>query len=466
MSIQHNRIKVADLEKNQPNKILITNINGEIEFTEVGSIQIDRYNALDYTASGKALDARQGKILNDTKVDKVAGERLINTAEINKISSLTNVTTIVKSIFSTALVSQNLAGFVNYINGLNPNLTVGANEIVKYTIAETGRIYELNLRGRSFGAGQSPINDSDVTEITEFLNKDIKLTNYPLTRNDGQLSTNKVLSTDASGNLKLYSLPTFSVYPAPFLRDVSPISILPNSTQNLTFEGAFFTPDMTLLIVGQTVNYITFITDNLIKVNVTTGSAQGNFDVILNNGRIATFTDAILIVLGTVYNSIESEWVNKTNIDVSEIGSAKCIADNLNASAKWTRIIDVNKNFSIRFNLPLSPMSNSNIDSFIAFNDIVTGENKFYFEDYGRGEGDLNRIYYGINGRQIGYFTTDRSKFFELKKIGNIVTASYHNADILISTVSNTTTFSNNLEVAVYLKNSDVSQLKYIELAI
>lgn len=354
MNTNHNRIKVSDLETNQSNKILTTNSEGEIEFSEINNIKVDSYNGLDYSQEGKALDARQGKILNDKKIDKALGTS----------------------------------------------------------------------------------------------------------------NANKLLGTDENGNLKLYSLPTFSAYPAPFLRDVSPISILPNSTQNLTFEGAFFTPDMTLIIVGQTVNYITFITDNLIKVNVTTGSAQGNFDVILNNGRVATFTDAILIVLGTVYNSIESEWVNKTNIDVSEIGSAKCIADNLIASAKWTRIIDVNKNFSIRFNLPLSPMSNSNIDSFISFNDIVTGENKFYFEDYGRGEGDLNRIYYGINGRQIGYFTTDRSKFFELKKIGNIVTASYHNAGILISTVSNTTTFSNNLEVAVYLKNSDVSQLKYIELAI
>ena len=58
MSIDHNRIKVADLEKNQPNKILTTNFNGELVFS-------DNYNALDCVVEGKVLDARQGKELKD-----------------------------------------------------------------------------------------------------------------------------------------------------------------------------------------------------------------------------------------------------------------------------------------------------------------------------------------------------------------------------------------------------------------
>ncbi|WP_281322479.1 hypothetical protein [Flavobacterium aestivum] len=67
MSIDHNRIKVADLETNQPNKILTTNTIGELEFSDINNIKTDSYNALDYTIAGKALDARQGKILQDTK---------------------------------------------------------------------------------------------------------------------------------------------------------------------------------------------------------------------------------------------------------------------------------------------------------------------------------------------------------------------------------------------------------------
>ena len=76
MSTNHNRIKVADLEKNAQNKILTTNSDGELEFSNLDEIKIDSYNGLDYTQEGKSLDARQGKILKDlveNKVDKAFG---------------------------------------------------------------------------------------------------------------------------------------------------------------------------------------------------------------------------------------------------------------------------------------------------------------------------------------------------------------------------------------------------------
>ncbi|SFD94146.1 hypothetical protein [Flavobacterium phragmitis] len=65
MSTNYNRIKVEDLEINQPNKILKTNQTGELEFSDANELQIESYNALDYTVEGKALDARQGKVLKD-----------------------------------------------------------------------------------------------------------------------------------------------------------------------------------------------------------------------------------------------------------------------------------------------------------------------------------------------------------------------------------------------------------------
>ncbi|MBF7093210.1 hypothetical protein IUY40_16885 [Flavobacterium sp. ALJ2] len=71
MNTNYNRIKVADLETNQQNKILTTNSAGELEFTDINTIQVDSYNALDYTAEGKVLDARQGKVLKDL-VDNIS----------------------------------------------------------------------------------------------------------------------------------------------------------------------------------------------------------------------------------------------------------------------------------------------------------------------------------------------------------------------------------------------------------
>jgi hypothetical protein len=85
MSTNHNRIKVADLEKNQPNKILSTNSTGELEFSDIN-------NSLDCTLAGKALDARQGKMLQDSKVDKVAGKSLLSEAEIARLATLSNYT--------------------------------------------------------------------------------------------------------------------------------------------------------------------------------------------------------------------------------------------------------------------------------------------------------------------------------------------------------------------------------------
>lgn len=65
MNTNHNRIRVADLETNQQNKVLKTNQNGELEFSDINNLKTDGYNGLDYTAEGKVLDARQGKVLKD-----------------------------------------------------------------------------------------------------------------------------------------------------------------------------------------------------------------------------------------------------------------------------------------------------------------------------------------------------------------------------------------------------------------
>ena len=83
MSANHNRIKVADLEKNQPNKVLTTNHIGELEFSDISNIKTDSYNGLDYTNEGKVLDARQGKILKD----------MIDTINIQPTSLINDLTT-------------------------------------------------------------------------------------------------------------------------------------------------------------------------------------------------------------------------------------------------------------------------------------------------------------------------------------------------------------------------------------
>jgi hypothetical protein len=326
-------------------------------------------NDLTTGGTAKALTAEMGKSLkalydslSTNKVDKVAGERLINAAEITKLSGLGNVTTTVKSILSTVLATQDIAGFVSYLNTLTPVLVVGANEIVEYKTTDTGRVFKLLLRGRSFGVGQPAIVAADVIEITEFLNKDIKLSNYPSTRNDGQLPTNKVLAPDVNGNIKLYTIATA---PAPYLNEVIPDSYSPSNTGNFILKGAFFTPTMSVQIVGQTVNYVVFVSDNEVRANVTTGAAEGSFNVILNNGLSATFINRFLVILGTVYKPTAASWsALTTNINVSVEGEARLKVANQTNSANWLKLIPAGQNFRMFFQIDKSPLVTTPVSSY------------------------------------------------------------------------------------------------------
>ncbi|MFV5702185.1 hypothetical protein ACM55F_09965 [Flavobacterium sp. XS2P12] len=299
--------------------------------------------------------------LLSNKVNKVTGERLITAAEITKLSGLGSITTTVKPILSTVLATQNVAGFVTYINVLNPVLVVGASEIVKYNTTDTGRVFELKLRGRSFGVGQAAIVAADVLEVTEFLNKDLKLSNYPNTRNDGQLPTNRVLSTDVNGNLKLY---TIAIAPAPWIKELIPDSYLPSTTGNIRILGDFFTPSMcdrilnpnAIILGGVTINYATFVTSQEILVNATTGSVEGAFSCTLDNGLSTTKASALLITYGTVFKPTAAEWTADTSFDISKEGELHMGIYATYKSATWNRVLDYTQTWRIQFKLEKSPL--------------------------------------------------------------------------------------------------------------
>ena len=348
MNTNHNRIKVADLETNQPDKILTTNSTGELEFSNLNNIKIDSYNGLDYTIEGKALDARQGKELKN----------LIDTKTNSKID-------------------------------------------------------------KAFGPSQA----------------------------------NKLLGTDANGDLKLFSMVT---YPAPFLEEVFPPSILPNTTGNITLKGSFFTPDMTVLINGQTVNFITFLNDNLIKVNLTTSSLEGNFNITLNNGLSTTFTDSLLVVLGTVYKPTSSDWTSVSNIDVTSGDYAKVVLQDVAAQGQWTPPIDYTKNFRISFKFTPTPLNpNANGNSYFRIYDIL-GNHVVSFRQI------FNLyVYYGNNNTLATNVTYDITKKLEIRKIGSLITL-HADDGTLIFTLSDYITLTRNCYILLNMTNFDISEVKYI----
>jgi hypothetical protein len=433
----------------------------------------------DLTTGGttKALTAEMGKLLQTNKVDKVAGERLINAAEITKLAGLSNVVTTVKTILSTALATQDIAGFVSYINTLAAPLVVGANEIVEYKTSDTGRVFELLLRGRSFGVGQPAITAADVIEQTEFLNKDIRLGNYPSTRNDGQLPTNKVLAPDVSGNLKLYTIATA---PAPYMEVLIPDSTLPSVTTDFTIKGAFFTPTMTVSIVGQTINYFTFISDNLVKVNVTTGAAEGLFAVTLNNGISATYANALMIVLGTIYKPLVSEWQAPTGVlDVSGGDTVKVVTYNSIGGNRWSKLLDNTKNYRVTFQFQKTPLSNAVTMEFLdiwQISLVKSSDNSdvfkinMYREDFRTRSGiNINTPLSGNVSYVYTYFGSSYQEaldgicsfVFSLRYIGGVM--YLYRDSTLIYTFAQTVTEP--LKLKVSTKSVDIKNIKYIELA-
>jgi hypothetical protein len=68
MSIDHNRIKVSDLEINQPNKTLMTNGNGELEFSNVSTPDFKTINGESILGIGNIDLSNKQDIVNQLEV--------------------------------------------------------------------------------------------------------------------------------------------------------------------------------------------------------------------------------------------------------------------------------------------------------------------------------------------------------------------------------------------------------------
>lgn len=144
MSTNHNRIKVADLEKNQPDKILTTNQNGELEFSNINNIKTDNYNGLDYSSEGKALDARQGKVLKDS-IDALADTKQNNLTEEN-VGAFEGTIPTVTTIVDTDKV---------------PLLVGSLRRMISWTSFKS--LFKTVNEASLFGSGNISIPDMDTT---------------------------------------------------------------------------------------------------------------------------------------------------------------------------------------------------------------------------------------------------------------------------------------------------------------
>lgn len=298
---------------------------------------------------------------------------------------------------------------------------------------------------------------------------EINLPAYTSARNDGANPNNKVLNVDASGNLKLYSMP---IMPPPYLEELIPDSYLPNNTGNFIIKGSFFTPTTTVIVEGQTLNYLTFVSDNEMLANITTGSTEGVFDVTINNGISVVFPNVLLIISGEVFEPKEADWIDITGaIDLTTDGEAKIGIMNAVQKADWTKIIDHTKDYAIRFSIKEgslgTPISNSELNQ-IKLLKISDGLEYFGF----RLVNSLSNYQaYALYGGAASYFMVANSDYnlnmwtelgeknFEFRHVAGIMYFYVNN--VLKGTFTQPVTES--FKFRVDIRNFDITKIKYIE---
>lgn len=184
MNTNHNRIKVADLETNQRDKVLVTNENGELNFKDISTLKIESYNALDYIQEGKSLDARQGKALKDL-IDTINTLLLSDNVNLNNIQKLANAIEVVQNSLNTILVNdlitggaakaltaeqgKVLKGFIdaltsNKVDKVSGERLISATEITKLSGIEAGAQINQDISGKQDINNQIFINTSGLVQ--------------------------------------------------------------------------------------------------------------------------------------------------------------------------------------------------------------------------------------------------------------------------------------------------------------
>ena len=329
-------------------------------------------------------------------------------------------------------------------------------------------------------------------EIEEPLTKEelwqgeLQARSYPNTRNDGQIPNNKVLSTDANGYIKMYSV---AVAPAPYLEELIPDSYLPETTGNFILKGSFFTPKMCLpenlnnengiLIEEQLINYATFISDNEIHCNVTSGVNEGSFGIILNNGIKTFFSDALLIVLGDVYTPETSEWaitepinVLDDKIEVQQFGSL--------GSAVWNRQLDFTKDFRVKIRIEKSPLGNpignNGITNLFEIRSVEDDALKFRFKIIYESISYVKLVVESENEPSNNTYlkytdTVDKLIEFWENAINNEIVFEYLDGIMyayyngILRKTWETDIITSNMYINTNVNYSNIAEIKYIELA-
>lgn len=278
----------------------------------------------------------------------------------------------------------------------------------------------------------------------------------------------KVISNTEIINIINQSMTGLGVQP-PYLEQLIPDSYLPENTGNFVLKGSFFTPDMLVEIPDQIINSKTFISDNEFLINVTTNSQEGYYDLILNNGYVSTYNEALLIVLGEVYTPISSDFSLVSGSGQPEYGNLRSIQENTTGVFDFLPQIDVTKDWRIQFNLVNSQFTNpydaGGDVKLIEFFDILTDEILFYY--WTRPQGYDSKLYTGVLGSDTNQYQF--LDFLDGKFKGRITIQSIHNVykfkiDNQSFKIFKNGSLPNNLKLRFTVRWQDIENFKLIYL--
>lgn len=257
---------------------------------------------------------------------------------------------------------------------------------------------------------------------------------------------------------------TLSVYPAPRLGSILPLSLLPDSTSALRLNGSFFTPASIVKIEGQTVNSVIFDDDTgSLDLSVTTGVTEGDFDIEVSNGTNVVYSERLPVVLGVAYSPIESDFNNITGqIDLTENGSAKVKIANTVGTAEFFDIPPT-INVSIRFKLRPSALGGTPPPFGTIVYDLTLFDKVTGLDTFKAGMG----VYSTYNISKGFYNATEKVSrnfgggSFEFRRRSNLVQLFIDGT----LAFSYTETVNNSQGIRVRVKYYDIYDIKYIELA-
>jgi|GEM_PF-934816 len=467
MSTNHNRIKVSDLEKNQPDKILTTNQNGELEFSNINNIKTDNYNDLDYTLEGKALDARQGKVLKDS-IDNLNSTKQNNLTEANVgafENTISTVTTITDADKVPLLVGS-LRRMISWLSFKNLLDTIYQPKLISGTNIKT-------VDGKSLlGSGNVVIPDMDTTSdqtvsgVKTFLNGKLGFRNVSNSITSYFKNTNTASRTylwpDKDGTVAMISDIAGSM-PAPYLQNVSPNFLPVTQRANIVINGSFFTPLMTVTMSAGTLNGWTFVSSNQIILDITTGTTTAFYSLTLNNGTSATYTAFLHVNSGTVFKPTASDYTDVASIDVSEgdfikLNTYRSSIWDSNNHATWNKEFDYTKNHELQFSFIQSPLGPGDVSVSFSLINAVTSAVIL------NGTNSSGASYYKINqtGQQLNVTPTISdwpNKIVQFRWFDGVLSV-YINGVLQFNT---TISFTSNYKIIFYAKRCNFKNIRYIE---